>query len=96
MERSDVLVIGAGPAGLMLAIGLVRSGVTVGIVDRAPAGRGEPRAAVLWPRTQRLFDRLQLMQPIEACVPPIRRTTIWAGRRRLGVLRFGRDRGRCC
>ncbi|MCZ0978835.1 FAD-dependent monooxygenase [Streptomyces diastatochromogenes] len=49
----DVCVVGAGPVGLTLAIGLRRLGLRVRIVDRAPAAQREDRALVLWARARR-------------------------------------------
>ena len=45
-----MLVVGAGPVGLMLGVGLRLQGVDVLVVDRVDPGRHAPRAAVVWPR----------------------------------------------
>ena len=45
---ADVLVIGAGPVGLALGVGLRLHGVDVLIVDRDQPGRHAPRAAVVF------------------------------------------------
>jgi len=37
MEQTDVVVVGAGPTGLMLAGDLVEAGVRVTVVERRPA-----------------------------------------------------------
>ncbi|MGW2031468.1 FAD-dependent monooxygenase [Streptomyces sp. NPDC001811] len=54
-----VLVVGAGPVGLILACELLQQGVAVRVVD---AGRrGDPRhsrANVIWPRNLELLDRV--------------------------------------
>ena len=47
----DVLIIGAGPTGLLLAIVLSRLGVRVQIVDRKAGPTRESRAVVLQART---------------------------------------------
>ena len=51
-----VLIVGAGPVGLTLANELVRHGVKVRIVDKAPAATDKSKALVLWSRTLELFD----------------------------------------
>jgi len=43
--QTQVLVVGAGPVGLTSAIGLVKAGVEVIIVDAAEAGKTGSRAA---------------------------------------------------
>jgi 2-polyprenyl-6-methoxyphenol hydroxylase-like FAD-dependent oxidoreductase len=47
----DVLVVGAGPTGLALAVAARTNGASVRIVDRAPSEAHESRALVLQPRT---------------------------------------------
>ncbi|MEU3098703.1 FAD-dependent monooxygenase [Streptomyces sp. NPDC006967] len=44
MKKTDVIVVGAGPAGLMLAGELRLGGVDVAVYDRLPAPAGESRA----------------------------------------------------
>lgn len=43
--QTQVLVVGAGPAGLTSALALVKAGIEVTIVDAAEAGRNGSRAA---------------------------------------------------
>ncbi|NTY63570.1 FAD-dependent monooxygenase [Mycolicibacterium sphagni] len=52
----DVLIVGAGPSGLLLANELARHGVTPRIVDRAPEPATTSRALVVQPRTLEIFD----------------------------------------
>ncbi|HEX4110889.1 MAG TPA: FAD-dependent monooxygenase [Solirubrobacteraceae bacterium] len=54
----DVLVAGAGPVGSMLAADLVRRGVRVRLVDRAPEAFAGSRAKGVQPRTLELLDDL--------------------------------------
>ena len=51
-----VLIAGAGPVGMTMAIALKRRGVDVRIVDKAPARTDKSKALVLWPRTLELLD----------------------------------------
>lgn len=55
--RPEVLIIGAGPVGLTLAIELTRYGVPLRIVDKAPARTDKSKALVLWTRTLELLER---------------------------------------
>lgn len=58
--NADVLIVGAGPTGLTLAVELARRGVNVRIIDASPAPTTETRALGVQPRTLELFDRLDL------------------------------------
>jgi len=61
MAQTDVLVVGAGPTGLTLACDLVRRGVAVRIVDRAPEFPGGSRGKGLSPRSLEVFDDLAVI-----------------------------------
>lgn len=52
-----VLVVGAGPVGLTMALELARYGVPVRLVEKATARAGTSRAIAIWPRTLELLDR---------------------------------------
>jgi hypothetical protein len=52
-----ILIVGAGPVGLTLAMELTRYGVPVRIVDKATARTDKSKALVLWSRTLELLDR---------------------------------------
>src|SRR5258708_35260943 len=51
-----VLVVGAGPTGLMVANELARHGVPPRIVDRGPAPATTSRALAVQPSTLEIFD----------------------------------------
>jgi 2-polyprenyl-6-methoxyphenol hydroxylase-like FAD-dependent oxidoreductase len=55
--HSQILVIGAGPVGLTLAMELSRYGIPLRIVDKAPARTDKSKALVLWSRTLELLER---------------------------------------
>jgi 2-polyprenyl-6-methoxyphenol hydroxylase-like FAD-dependent oxidoreductase len=58
--RTEVLIVGAGPSGLVLANLLARSGVDFRLVDAKPGPVAESRAALIHVRTLELLDRLGL------------------------------------
>ena len=55
---TDVLVVGAGPTGLMLANQLVRRGVGVRIIDRHPGPSLQTRALGVQARTMEIYAKL--------------------------------------
>ncbi|HTF49910.1 MAG TPA: FAD-dependent monooxygenase [Pseudonocardia sp.] len=58
---ADVLVVGAGPVGLTLALDLARRDVRVRVVDRAPSAFLGSRAKGIQPRTLEVFDDLGIV-----------------------------------
>ena len=86
---AEVLVAGAGPAGLALGLALTRLGVRTVIVDAASEPRAEPRAAVVWPREAELLAAIGLGPALRQASTPLDTTHVFMGRRRLGALRFG-------
>lgn len=55
--NKPVLIIGAGPVGMTMAAELKRYGVSVRIIDKAPARTDKSKALVVWSRTLELLDR---------------------------------------
>ncbi len=53
---TDVLVVGAGPTGLVMAAELIRHGVRCRIIDRAGAPSDKSKALVIQPRTLEIFE----------------------------------------
>ena len=58
--NSNVLIVGAGPVGLTMAIDLHRFGVPVRIVEKAAQRSDKSKALVVWSRTMELLDRIHL------------------------------------
>ncbi|MFJ8753429.1 FAD-dependent monooxygenase [Streptomyces sp. NPDC102441] len=59
--RTDVLVVGAGPAGLMLACELRLGGAEVLVLDQRPGPTTESRASTLHARTMEILDSRGLL-----------------------------------
>src|SRR5690242_8322222 len=62
----DVLIAGAGPTGTALAVDLLRRGVTVRVVDKAPHSFEGSRAKGIQPRTLEVFDDLGALDDVLA------------------------------
>ncbi|KOU45663.1 FAD-dependent monooxygenase [Streptomyces sp. WM6378] len=60
-HRSDVCVVGAGPAGLTLALLLLKSGVRVSVVERSRSHQREFRGEILQPGAMTVLDRLGVL-----------------------------------
>ncbi len=51
-----VLITGAGPVGLTMALELTRYGVPVRLIDKIPEATHTSRAVAVWPRTLELLS----------------------------------------
>lgn len=72
----DVLICGAGAAGLTLAIDLARRGVSFRLIEKAASPFHGSRGKGIQPRTLELFEDLGILEPIIArgsAYPPERR-----------------------
>ena len=62
--KSDVLVVGAGPTGLVLALWLTKLGVKVRIVDKTSEAGTTSRALAVQARTLELYRQLDLAKTV--------------------------------
>ena len=62
MQHSDVLVVGAGPVGVLNALGLARSGLSVTLIDAEPGIGQAPRAMVYHWSVLEGIERLGLLE----------------------------------
>src|SRR5580692_8949490 len=60
MTRSEVLIVGAGPTGLVLALWLNKMGVNVRIIDKTEGPGTTSRALAVQARTLELYRQLDL------------------------------------
>lgn len=71
IQITDVLVVGAGPVGLTLAIDLARRGIACRIIDQAPAYPIGTRGRGISLRTQEIFEDLGVLEPLSAYAEPL-------------------------
>ena len=79
MQKSDVLIIGAGPTGLILALWLTRLGVRVRIVDKTAAPGTTSRALAVQARTLELYRQLDLADAVLAKGHRTPAVNLWVG-----------------
>jgi 2-polyprenyl-6-methoxyphenol hydroxylase-like FAD-dependent oxidoreductase len=75
--RSDVLITGAGPTGLVLALWLTRMGVSVHIIDKTDAPGTTSRAVAVQARTLELYRQLDLADAVVAKGHRVPAVNLW-------------------
>ena len=89
VEDIDVLVVGAGPTGLVLALWLVRQGVRVRIIDQLPEPGTTSRAIAVVPRTLELYRQLGLADIVVKRGRMLGAVNLWVRAERVGHVRLG-------
>ena len=79
-EHAEVVVVGAGPVGLMAAIELRRRGVDVCVVDSRPGPMPWAKAVGVQPRTVEVFDILGIAREALDLAIPLRGLLSYADR----------------
>jgi 2-polyprenyl-6-methoxyphenol hydroxylase-like FAD-dependent oxidoreductase len=89
MVRDEVLVTGAGPTGLALALWLARQGVGVRIVDKAAEAGTTSRAVVVQARTLELYRQIGLADDVVRAGMVNPAINLWVRGRRRAHVSFG-------
>ena len=63
-KTTEVLIVGAGPVGTALGIDLIRRGVSVRVIDKAPGGFEGSRAKGIQPRTLEVLEDLGALDDV--------------------------------
>ncbi|HSR76378.1 MAG TPA: FAD-dependent monooxygenase, partial [Xanthobacteraceae bacterium] len=77
MKQSDVLIIGAGPTGLVLALWLTRLGIRARIIDKTAEPGTTSRALAVQARTLELYRQLDLADAVVAKGHRVPATNLW-------------------
>ena len=85
---SDVLIIGAGPTGLVLALWLTKLGVNVRIIDETAAPGTTSRALAVQARTLELYRQLDLADSVVARGHKVSAVSLWVKGRPAARLPF--------
>lgn len=91
--RHDVVIAGAGPAGLMLACQLARRGIRVGVYEQGPGPNPVPRAIGISVPSLEIFRGLGLDGELIRRGLRVQRAVLHGPGRELGTLNFSRLAG---
>jgi len=89
-KYTDVLIVGAGPAGLMMAAQLLRHGVQPTIIDAKPGPDKQSKAIIVHARSLELFRQLGLADELLTQGQPCYGIQLQGHRQPLGTLDFSR------
>src|SRR5690606_32089658 len=64
--QADVIVVGAGPVGMLTALALAQGGASVTVLEKEPGIVESPRAAVYFPSTLTVLEELGLLDELNA------------------------------
>jgi 2-polyprenyl-6-methoxyphenol hydroxylase-like FAD-dependent oxidoreductase len=87
-SRTDVLIVGAGPVGLLLANECARRGLRHRIIERRPALSAHSKALAIFPRTLEILDMAGLVGPFLQAANRVTWVSVIAGKRRLAHVHF--------
>jgi 2-polyprenyl-6-methoxyphenol hydroxylase-like FAD-dependent oxidoreductase len=87
-EQTEVLVVGAGPVGLAVAVSLAGNGHEVTVVDKQAAGANTSRAAVVHARTLEMLEQIGVAERLAGLGIHPKRFTIRDGDRDLMPVAF--------
>src|SRR5882757_7411341 len=90
MAQTDVLVIGAGPTGLVLALWLTRLGAKVRIIDKTAEPGTTSRALAVQARTLELYRQLDLTEAIVPRGHKVPAVNLWVKGEAVARLSFER------
>jgi len=85
----EVVIVGAGPTGVMLAIELARRGVKVRVLDKRLSRPNETRAIGIHARTLEVMHQLGIVEEFLALGHPVGGTIFHLRGRRRAEVRFG-------
>ncbi|MGA2549760.1 MAG: FAD-dependent monooxygenase [Burkholderiaceae bacterium] len=76
--KTEVLVVGAGPTGLVLALWLIRLGVRVRIIDKTAVSAATSRALAVQARTLEFYRQIGLAEAVLAAGREVDTLNFWA------------------
>ncbi|MFI8240947.1 FAD-dependent oxidoreductase [Streptomyces sp. NPDC085866] len=93
MQRPRVLIVGAGPVGMVLACELLAYGVRADVISKLRRQSPHSRATILWPRVLELLDRVGVGRKLVESGHYFDQMNYYSNKKMIGLVRFDRLRG---
>lgn len=93
MKNTEVLIAGAGPTGLVLALWLTKVGVQVRIIDKTERAGTTSRATIMHARNLEFYRQMGFSDDAVADGAIIHALSMWVGGKKRGTVQF-RDFGK--
>jgi 2-polyprenyl-6-methoxyphenol hydroxylase-like FAD-dependent oxidoreductase len=90
MRNAHVLIVGAGPTGMVLALWLTRLGVPVRLIDNAPGPGTTSRALAVQARTLELYSQIGIADEVVTRGRRIEAVNLWVRGERRATAVFGK------
>src|SRR5579871_6620821 len=90
MNDRQVLIVGAGPTGLVLALWLTKRGVRVRLIDKTAEPGTTSRAVAVQARTLELYRQVGLAAAVVEAGVKVAAANFWVGGARVARLPLGR------
>jgi 2-polyprenyl-6-methoxyphenol hydroxylase-like FAD-dependent oxidoreductase len=87
-DSPDVLIVGAGPVGLLLGCLLLRRGIACRVLERRPRSGTHSRSIGIHPVALEIFQELGIADRFVALGHRIERGQAWVNRRHVGTISF--------
>lgn len=89
METTPILIVGAGPTGLILALYLTRLGISVRIIDKEKTPGTTSRALVIHARTLEFYEQLNLASKVIAQGLKFSAANLWVHGKKAAHIQLG-------
>lgn len=87
-QTSEVLIVGAGPVGMLLALELALYGVKARVISKQPRVSPHSKATIVWPRILELMDRTGVSEAIVREGHYFDQMNYYSNKKRVGLIRF--------
>ena len=92
---SPIVIVGAGPAGLTLALVLARYGIKAVVIEKNLERSNHTKALSIQPRTIELIDRLGLLEKFLAHGQTLQKNNFWVNKKHVSTLDYGKLPSKC-